>query len=208
MPIFEVEIYTSISPTTTLEKLHTLDREQKPWGSYKYPVVAKNIVEAKEKGLDIYHSTVPIKVLENFDITTYAFKLARVLTIHDVDEFLEAMAFAKETGDAAGFLETFTRAIRPGGAMDKSDMYPDRNEGNKSFYLNHWSSVQKKNVEKEGEELKLKVKMGEMSQSEANKRSKDLKVQYYSMGLELHGYGRSLSVSLDSRSTPYYSIHT
>lgn len=49
--------------------LHPVDEECNPCGSYKYMLEAQDEDSAKERALDSFHNTIPIKVLEDFDIT-------------------------------------------------------------------------------------------------------------------------------------------
>lgn len=50
------------------EDLDPDDREQHPEGTYTYPIEAVNLRAAKEQALDAFHSSVPIALLENYDI--------------------------------------------------------------------------------------------------------------------------------------------
>ena len=53
-----------------MEERHPIDQDEDPTGEQVYTIRAASPEEAAERALDEFHSTVPIKVLDDFEITT------------------------------------------------------------------------------------------------------------------------------------------
>ena len=63
---YKVTVY--VNPIT--KNLHPQDEESNPSGNYDYRIWAHDGKSASEKALDEFHSNIPIKVLEDFQIRT------------------------------------------------------------------------------------------------------------------------------------------
>ena len=60
-------VIVSCEPNT--DNLHSIDAEEAPTGDIPICVISSSPEEAKEAALDVFHTTFPIKVLEDFNIT-------------------------------------------------------------------------------------------------------------------------------------------
>lgn len=65
--------------TPKTDKLHQLDKNV-PW-QQPFNVEAENDTEAKKKTLDLFHKTVPVKVLEDFDFAATVKPMNRPYTV-------------------------------------------------------------------------------------------------------------------------------
>ena len=207
--LYEVEVDCRIARHTHLSALHELDREESPWGIKKYPIIAESKGEAIELALDNYHLTVPIKVLDDFDIYTFAYDLKYKVTYHDYAAVIDAQTLADVTNDSCKFRMTLGRAMYPMGTYDQIDVYSDNSE-NFSFTVVHSSSVRNKEVKRQAEELKIRVGLGEITQEESLRLESILNHSNrpYVKGVERHGTGQEMSVSIGSQEGIYYAIHT
>jgi len=208
--LYEVEVDCRIVLNMSVESLHELDREESPWGIYKYPIVADSKEEAKEYALDRYHSTIPIKVLDDFDIYTEAYELKYVVKIHDYGAMLKAQELADETGDSCKFKVTMARAMNPFGIYDLIDVYADTDD-NHCFTIVHTSSVLVAACAKKARELRYQVTMGEITQQEALtlEREEMHKARGYVRGVVRHGAGKQeWNIDLSPQEGIYYAIHT
>jgi len=65
MHMFKVTVTVEL----TSKKQHPIDAAELRCGRYFYFICAETIKESKSKALDKFHYTVPIKVLDNYDIS-------------------------------------------------------------------------------------------------------------------------------------------
>lgn len=72
MTLFQVSI--ACLPTVPIERLDTEDQQDKPWCVRVYKVFAESEHEAEERGLDLFHSEIPIACLDDFGIYTVPVK--------------------------------------------------------------------------------------------------------------------------------------
>lgn len=64
-----IKFKVTVTAVPNTGELHPVDAEEGPSGEYVYVVEAGCMEDAQELGLDRFHSSVPIKVLEDYDIT-------------------------------------------------------------------------------------------------------------------------------------------
>ena len=63
-------VIISCNPLVDEEMLHPDDQEEAPRGDHKFVLTAESPDKAIDQALDVFHSTQPIKVLDDFEIDT------------------------------------------------------------------------------------------------------------------------------------------
>lgn len=207
--LYEVEVDCRIDFVISVNGLHEEDKRERPWGIRRIPVIAENKEEAKEKALNKYHRTNPIKVLEHFDIRVEAYELSYKLVIDNYTDVLDAQTLADATGDSCKFRATLNRAMQPFSIYDQITVFTD-DKDNFSFRVIHSSSVLLSEKCKKFGELEHKVEQGLISREEADTKKGVLEesCRPYVKGVDRHGTGQEMSVSIGSQEGIYYAIHT